>query len=66
MQEIGKLSDGKGYRTWLTKPNKLFDQARPGGRNMISFLETIKEEETIAKMSDMEDGSTHADAIEAV
>ena len=66
VQEIGKLSDGKGYRTWLTKTKNLFDQARPGGRNMISFLETIKEEETIAKMSDMEDGSTHADAIEAI
>ena len=33
---------------------------------MLAFLETIKEEETIAKMSGMEDGSTHADAIEAI
>ena len=66
VQEIGKLADGKGYRTCLTKTKNLFDQARPGGRNMIAFLETIKEEETIAKMSDMDDGSTHADAIEAI
>ena len=66
VQEIGKMSDGKGYRTWLVKTKNLFDQARPGGRNMISFLETIKEEDIISKMSDMDDGSTHADAIEAI
>ena len=42
VQEIGKLCDGKGYRIWLTKMKNLFDQARPGGQNLISFLETIK------------------------
>jgi len=59
VQEIGKLSDGKGYRKWLTEMKNLFDQARPGGRHMIAFLEMMKEEEIIAKLQDMDMGSTH-------
>ena len=66
VQEIGRLSDGKQYRKWLTKMKNLFDQARPGGRHMIAFLEMMKEEEIIAKLRDMDMGSTHAEAIEAI
>ena len=43
----------------------LLEQAGPGGRKMIMFLEGVKEEETIAKMRSMADGTSHADAIEA-
>ena len=33
---------------------------------MITFLEMIKEEETVAKTWSMEDGTSHADAIESI
>ena len=33
---------------------------------MITFLETIKEEETVTKLRDMDAGSTHGEAIEAI
>ena len=29
VQEIGKLSDGKQYRKWLTKMKNLFDRSPP-------------------------------------
>ena len=66
IQEIGKLATGTGYRKWLTKTKNLFEQARPGARKMPTFLEMIKEEETIVKMRSMGDGTSHADAIESI
>ena len=55
------MSDGKGYRKWLTKMKKLFE-----GRKMVTFLEMIREEDRIAKLRTMDLGSTHAEAIEAI
>ena len=66
VQEIAKIANGTGYRKWLTKTKNLFEQAQPGARKMIVFLERIKDEETIAKMRSMGDGTPHAEAVEAI
>ena len=66
IQEITKRSDGTGYRKWLNNMKNLLEQARPGGRKMIMFLAMPREEGTIVKMQSMGDGTSHADAIEAI
>ena len=56
IQDLKALIDGKGYRIWNKKFKNALEQARPKSREVITWLETIKEKRIIeTKGDDLDD-----------
>ena len=56
IQDLKFLSDGKQYRVWNKKFKNALEQARPKSREVITWLETVKEKAVIeTKKEDLDD-----------
>ena len=45
--DLKPINDAKGYRVWNKKLKNAFDQARPRSREVINWLESVREKKVI-------------------
>ena len=54
--DLKPINDAKGYRVWNKKFKNAFDQARPRSREVINWLESVREKKVIeAKGEDLDE-----------
>ena len=54
--DLKPINDAKGYRVWNNKLKNAFDQARPRSREVINWLESVREKKVIeAKGEDLDE-----------
>ena len=49
------FKDPKVYRTWMQKLRNAFDQARPGSRQVLGWIESLSEKEVLEEKDDADD-----------